>query len=131
MQLQRYIDGNGPFIDFTRGIGSADQRDYECRITQIGEDLILETRATGQVLVSDGTNVFPIKPVPTTDPDGNTGIPEAPNNNITYGRRNQGWTPIQEPGDIDTENFGADTHGMTLAMVLLMMMSSLQTLLAV
>ena len=110
MQLQRYIDGNGPFIDFTRGIGSAAQRDYECRITQIGKDLILETRADGQVLVSDGTTVFPIEPVPTTDPDGNTGIPEAPSNNKTYGRRNEGWTEIQEPGDIDVENFGADTH---------------------
>ena len=61
MQMLRRIYTNGqaggPFIDFTTNLYN---QDFECRISQVEKDLILETRPGGQVYVSDGITVFPL-----------------------------------------------------------------------
>ena len=59
MQMLRRIYTNGqaggPFIDFTTNLYN---QDFECRISQVEKDLIIETRPGGQVYISDGITVF-------------------------------------------------------------------------
>jgi hypothetical protein len=66
IQMQR-SDAIGPHIDFTRGgAPGSDAEDFECRVAQDRDDLVLQTRENGGVFVNNGTDpqfeILPLDP---------------------------------------------------------------------